>query len=138
VSLLLDENPSPRLIQRLSSLFPSMIHVRDIGLKQASDRVIWEWASRTGYTIVTTDTDFAGLSRRWGWPPKVIHLEECDFPLRIIEELLRQHAVRISEFEKTQMPHCCVCAFPQIRASAKLTVQPAFAPRCKGTHFGPT
>jgi len=30
----------------------------------------------------------------------VIHLEECDFPLRIIEELLRQNAVRISEFEK--------------------------------------
>jgi predicted nuclease of predicted toxin-antitoxin system len=86
VSLLLDENLSPRLIQRLSPLFPSMIHVRDIGLKQASDRVIWEWASRTGYTIVTTDADFAGLSRRWGWPPKVIHLEECDFPLRIIEE----------------------------------------------------
>jgi len=100
VSLLLDESLSPRLLQRLSSLFPGMIHVRDIGLKQASDGVIWEWASRTGYTIVTTDADFAGLSRRLGWPPKVIHLEECDFPLRIIEELLRQNAVRIAEFEK--------------------------------------
>jgi predicted nuclease of predicted toxin-antitoxin system len=77
-----------------------MIHVRDVGLKQASDEVIWEWASRSGHTIVTTDADFAGLSRRLGWPPKVIHLEECDFPLRIIEELLRQNAVRISEFEK--------------------------------------
>jgi hypothetical protein len=37
---------------------------------------------------------------RFGWPPKVIHLEGCDFPFRIIEELLRQNAVRISEFEK--------------------------------------
>ena len=100
MSLLLDENLSPRLLQRLSSLFPGMIHVRDIGLKQASDGVIWEWATRTGHTIITTDADFAALSRRLGWPPKVIHLEECDFPLRIIEELLRQNAVRISEFEK--------------------------------------
>jgi hypothetical protein len=30
----------------------------------------------------------------------VIHLKECDFPLRVIEELLRQNAIRISEFEK--------------------------------------
>jgi predicted nuclease of predicted toxin-antitoxin system len=77
-----------------------MIHVRDVGLKQASDEGIWGWARRRSYTIVTTDADFAGLSRRLGWPPKVIHLEECDFPLRIIEELLRQNSVRISEFEK--------------------------------------
>lgn len=100
MSLLLDENLSPRLLQRLSSLFPGMIHVRDVGLKQASDEVIWGWARSERYTIVTTDADFAALSRRLGWPPKVIHLEECDFPLRVIEELLRQNSVRISEFEK--------------------------------------
>src|ERR1035438_1902409 len=44
---------------------------------------------------VTTDADFALLSRRLGWPPKVIHLEECDFPLRIIriiEEVLRRNS----------------------------------------------
>ena len=100
MSLLLDENLSPRLLQRLSSLFPGMIHVRDVGLKQASDDAIWDWAGRRSYTIVTTDADFAGMSQRLGWPPKVIHLEECDFPLRIIEELLRKNSVRISEFEK--------------------------------------
>jgi predicted nuclease of predicted toxin-antitoxin system len=98
VNLLLDENLSPRLLLRLSSLFPGMIHVRDVGLKQSSDEIIWEWASANRRTIVTTDADFAVMSRRLGWPPKVIHLEECDFPLRIIEELLRQNAVRISEF----------------------------------------
>lgn len=100
MSLLLDENLSPRLLQRLASLFPGLIHVRDIGLKQASDEMIWDWAKRNSYTIVTTDGDFAALSGHRGWPPKVIHLEECDFPLRIIEELLRKNAVRISEFEK--------------------------------------
>ena len=100
MSLLLDENLSPRLLQRLSSLFPGMVHVRDVGLKQASDEGIWGWAKRKGYTIVTTDADFAELSRRLGWPPKVIHLEECDFPLRIIEELLRRNSIRISEFEE--------------------------------------
>ena len=61
MSLLLDENLSPRLIGRLSSLFPGMIHVRDLGLKQASDEVIWEWAGSKSFTIVTTDADFVDL-----------------------------------------------------------------------------
>jgi predicted nuclease of predicted toxin-antitoxin system len=99
VNLLLDENLSPRLLQRLASLFPGLIHVRDIGLKQASDETIWDWAKRKSYTIVTSDGDFAALSGERGWPPKVMHLEECEYPLRIIEELL-QNAVRISEFVK--------------------------------------
>lgn len=98
MNLLLDENLSPRLIHRLASLFPGLIHVRDIGLKQASDEMIWDWARANGRTVVTTDADFAALSRVRGWPPKVIHLPECDFPLRSIEELLRRNAVRIAEF----------------------------------------
>ena len=100
MSLLLDENLSPRLLPRLSSLFPGLIHVRDVGLKQASDEVIWDWAKRNGYTIITTDADFVALSQRLGWPPKVIHLEQCDSPFSVIEDLLRQNAVRISEFTK--------------------------------------
>ena len=100
MSFLLDENLSPRLVQRLASLFPGLTHVRDIGLKKGSDEAIWDWAKANTHTIVTTDADFAALSDRRGWPPKVIHLEECDFPLRIIEELLRQNALRISEFTK--------------------------------------
>lgn len=89
-----------------------MIHARDVGLKQASDEVIWGWASEKNYTIVTTDADFAGLNRRLGWPPKVIHLEECDFPLRIIEELLRQNSVWISEFERDSGTSLLVIRLP--------------------------
>ena len=100
MNLLLDENLSPRLIPRLSPLFPGLTHVRDVGLNRASDEAIWEWAKQNSYTIVTTDSDFVALSARRGWPPKVVHLEKCDFPLRIIEELLRKNAVRISEFDK--------------------------------------
>jgi predicted nuclease of predicted toxin-antitoxin system len=79
---------------------PVLIHVRDIGLKQASDETIWNWAKANSYTIVTTDADFAALSEVRGWPPKVIHLVECDVPLRQVEELLRKKAINLSEFEK--------------------------------------
>ena len=104
MSLLLDENLSPRLVSRLSSLFPELIHVGDVNLAKASDETIWVWARRNGHTIITMDADFVGLSQRLGWPPKVIHLEQCDVPFRIIEDLLRQNAVRISDLPKTWAP----------------------------------
>ena len=99
MSLLLDENLSPRLVSRLSSLFPGCIHVRDAGLKQADDRNIREWARNNNYNVVTADSDFVEMVTRTGPPPKVIYLERCDFPLHLIEELLRQNAIRISRFE---------------------------------------
>lgn len=100
MKLLLDENLSPRLVNRLGLLFPGLTHVRDVGLKQASDHDIWSWAKDNEFGIVTTDADFVEFSQRLGPPPKVIHIEECDVPLRIIEDLLRRSAVRISEFQK--------------------------------------
>ncbi len=99
MTLVLDENLSPRLVERLASLFAGLTHVRDIGLKEAPDEQIWRWAKETGHTVVTADSDFVALSKRLGWPPRVVHIEKCDFPFRVIEELLRQNAVRISEFD---------------------------------------
>jgi predicted nuclease of predicted toxin-antitoxin system len=116
LNLLLDENLSPRLIKRLASLFSGLTHARDVGLKRASDQIIWGWAKQNSYTIVTTDSDFVALSVSRGWPPKVVHLEECDFPLRIIEELLRQNAVRISEFDKDSRTGVLAVRFaPELR-----------------------
>jgi predicted nuclease of predicted toxin-antitoxin system len=100
VSLLLDEHLSTRLLPRLAMLFPGLIHARDVGLKEASDPEIWTCAKENGWTVVTADADFVGLSQRLGWPPKAIHIEQCDFPFRAIENLLRRNAVRISEFER--------------------------------------
>jgi predicted nuclease of predicted toxin-antitoxin system len=99
VSLLLDENLSPRLVIRLLSLFPGLTHVRDVGLKQASDEQIWTWAKENGFTVVTADADFVALSKRLGWPPKVVHIEHCDFPFRVIKQLLRHNAIRSAEFD---------------------------------------
>ena len=102
MKLLLDENLSPRLVSRLRSLFPGMEHVRNIGLRQATDGEIWRWAKTNSHTVVTTDADFVSMSQALGPPPKVIHIERCDFPFRVIEELLRRSAVLITEFERNE------------------------------------
>lgn len=97
MNLLLDENLSPRLVPRLVSLFSGLKHVREVGLKESDDKT-----SGNNYSVITTDFDFVGMSRRLGSPPKVIHIERCDFPFIVIEELLRRSAVLISEFDKDE------------------------------------
>lgn len=64
MKLLLDENLSPRLVYRLNLLFPGLAHVRDVGLKQADDKDIWEWAKTNDFTVITTDADFVLLAQR--------------------------------------------------------------------------
>jgi len=79
LKLLLDANLSPRLIKRLGELFPGSAHVFDTGLvRSTSDRNIWEYAARGGFTIVTADSDFLELAESLGPPPKVVHLENCN------------------------------------------------------------
>lgn len=102
MKLLRDENLSPRLVARLIDLFGEIMHVRGVDLRRAGDRTIWDWAKEHGYSVVTTDADFVALSHRLGSPPKVIHIEQCDFPYRVIEDLLRRNAVRITEFAKDE------------------------------------
>ncbi len=44
MKLLFDENLSPKLSNRLSDLFPSSLHVRDVGMKATIDPVVWDYA----------------------------------------------------------------------------------------------
>jgi predicted nuclease of predicted toxin-antitoxin system len=68
--LLFDHNLSPGLVQRLSDLFPQSQHVFLLGMDQADDRQIWEYAAQNQFTIVTRDSDYNDLSLLLGFPPK--------------------------------------------------------------------
>jgi predicted nuclease of predicted toxin-antitoxin system len=58
VKLLLDENLSDRIISRVAGLFPDSTHIKAVGLSEADDFVLWEWAKKHRFTIVSKDTDF--------------------------------------------------------------------------------
>ena len=62
---LLDENLSPRLASALC----------DLQLKGKSGQKNWDFTSDNGYTIVSKDDDFCGLSLLLGAPPKVIWID---------------------------------------------------------------
>ena len=98
MKLLLDENLSRRLVNRVADLFPESAHLVEVGLLQAADSTIWEFAKANGFCIVSADSDFYELAAANGPPPKVIWLKGCDYPTDVAEDLLRGQAIRIAEF----------------------------------------
>jgi predicted nuclease of predicted toxin-antitoxin system len=100
LKLLFDANLSPKLVGRLAQLFPDSIHVFDSGLARfTSDESVWEYAKINELVIVTADADFLSLAQKRGAPPKVVRLENCNYRTARVEDLIRQHALRITELE---------------------------------------
>ena len=75
MKLLLDQNLSPRLVTRLSDVFPAAEQVQSVGVGSQPDLDIWDFAAKNGYTIVTKDVDFSDMSILLGAPPKVIWIQ---------------------------------------------------------------
>jgi predicted nuclease of predicted toxin-antitoxin system len=105
MKLLLDENISRRLLAAVVDLFPDSIHVSQVGLIHGvHDRKIWDYAHDNGFAILTADTDFVTLANTLGSPPKIILLEQCDYPTAVAVQTLRANAARIAEFERGNEP----------------------------------
>ena len=100
MKLLLDQNLSPRLVRRLSDLYPDSAHVADLGLGEASDLEIWQHASESGSIIVSKDSDFEELLLRMGFPPKVLWVRKGNCSTREIEEILRRDVELVADFEQ--------------------------------------
>jgi len=98
MKLLFDENLSPQLARRLEDLFPSSIHVRDVGLKAADDPLVWEYARDNRLTLVSKDSDMHQRSFVFGPPPKVIWVRLGNCSTSQVEELLRLHSDAIEVF----------------------------------------
>jgi predicted nuclease of predicted toxin-antitoxin system len=100
LKLLFDASLSPKLVGRLGELFPGSAHVFETGLARSTpDEKIWDFAAAEGFIIVTADSDFLDLAKSRGSPPKVVHLENCDYRTSQIESILRRHAIWIVELE---------------------------------------
>jgi len=99
VRILLDQNLSPKPIRKLADIVPGLETVYDHDLMGASDRFIFDCARSAEFAaVISTDLDFVHLAERLGPPPWVIRIERCDFPAKVIEQLLRREALRIRDF----------------------------------------
>lgn len=100
MKLLFERNLSPRLVKRLSDLYPDSQHIYFIGLDQADDRAVWELANQNIFTVVTRDSDFSELSILRGFPPKVIWIRRGSCSTNQIEEILRSYYQDIIQFNE--------------------------------------
>ena len=74
MKLWIDAQLSPMLANWVAENFSSIeaIAVRDLGLRDAEDPVIFFSARQANATVMTKDSDFIELQKRHGSPPKVI------------------------------------------------------------------
>jgi predicted nuclease of predicted toxin-antitoxin system len=89
VTLLIDENLSPRLIRFLAETYPDVRHVSEVGLSRASDTDVWTYARTHGLTIVSKDSDFHQRSLIERHPPRVIWIRRGNCPTATIAEILK-------------------------------------------------
>ena len=86
--LLFDQNLSYKIIRHIEHLFPNSSHVRLLGLDEADDLSIWEYAKKNNFTIVTQDTDFDDINTLNGYPPKIIRINTGNTATKTVIELI--------------------------------------------------
>lgn len=99
MKLLFDENLSLRFIQTLEMEYPGSAHVCSVGLRGATDQVIWDHARQQGYAIVSKDNDFRQLSFVRGAPPKVIWLSAGNAGTDVILRFLKSQQAALLTFD---------------------------------------
>jgi len=102
MKLLFDQNLSPRLPRLLADIYPESLHVREIGMREATDTQIWQYAQTHDFLIVSKDSDFQARSLLYGCPPKFVWLRVGNCPVKPIEELLRNHSAAIHTFAQDE------------------------------------
>jgi predicted nuclease of predicted toxin-antitoxin system len=98
--LLFDQNLSPKLVGRLSGLYPGSGHVQQFGLDLADDDRVWDYARDHGFAIVTKDADYRDMAIVRGTPPKVIWLLIGNCTTDQVEILFRANHAVIETFEQ--------------------------------------
>lgn len=70
---ILDAQLPPQLAEWLSWEFSiSAIAVRDLGLSEAADTVLFDYARAESAVVVSKDSDFVELVHRLGSPPQIL------------------------------------------------------------------
>ena len=98
MKLLFDQNLSYRIAENLVAIYPGSAHVRLLGLDQADDETIWNYARDNGYAIISKDADFHQRSFVRGFPPKVIWVRCGNSPTVQIGNLLKDNYAVIQNF----------------------------------------
>ena len=97
VKLLFDQNLSYRLVARLQNLYPDSMHIAALDMDTSSDKEVWQYAKKEGFSIVTKDSDFNDMATLYGFPPHIIWLRLGNSRIEAVQEVLEKHYEKICE-----------------------------------------
>jgi predicted nuclease of predicted toxin-antitoxin system len=106
MKLLLDQNLSSKLVERLIDLYPGSTHVDAVGLGDAPDGAVWDYAKSNRFAIVSKDSDFADRSVLDGAPPKIVWIRIGNCRTSDVEKLLRSQFLVIRDFLQHELDTC--------------------------------
>lgn len=95
------------MLEKLEPFYPGSTQVKFVGLDQANDLAVWEYAKDNGFTIVTQDSDFHEISLVYGNLPKVIWLKCGNRPKWYVLGLLLNNQDKIETFFNDDTS-CCL------------------------------
>ena len=73
-----------------------------MGLENASDSLLFDYAKQNGFSIVTFDSDFLDLNIIRGIPPKIIWLRTGNLTTRSVAHLLNPNIKLVRNFLESQ------------------------------------
>ena len=91
-----------KLARRLADLFPDSAHVQEVGLKEAEDPAVWEYARQQSFMIVSKDADFHQRSVVFGFPPKVVWLRLGNCTTAEVGQVIRRNFESIQAFAEDE------------------------------------
>ena len=102
MTIWIDAQLSPALASWIRQRFDiDAIAVRDLGMREASDREIFEAARQSQAIVMTKDTDFVRLLERLGPPPSVIWITCGNTSNARLVEILQASLSRACELIKS-------------------------------------
>ena len=78
--------------------------VRDLGLRDAPDKKIFQAAKVAGSVVMTKDKDFVDLLHRFGSPPQIIWLTLGNTSNQRLKQVLQQNFPNIQSLLERQEP----------------------------------
>ena len=100
MKLLFDQNLSRRILPKINEFFADSTHVVHLDMDRENDIVIWDYAKKHDYIIITKDKDFLQRSVLMGHPPKVIHIALGNCGVETIAALILTKVSQIKAFAK--------------------------------------
>ncbi len=107
MKILVDQNISFRLLLLIVKEFPQAMHIKALGLTNASDHQIFFFARQHGFEgVITQDEDFYSLLLEHSKPPKVIWLRTGNCSTRYLADTILRNATLIHDFLADDSQDC--------------------------------